>query len=546
MRKKFIGVYALMAVLALGTTVTSCVDDNESASVTAIRDAKAKQLESLANLNNEKATAVKIKAEAEAAIANAQAEFQRIKNELKGLELEKAKATLAIEIEAAKADAEVKLIYNKAALEKAKAALIEAMDNLAEAQKTAATAIMTAMDGLLDEINRLNSEIITTTFEKTNAEFDLANLNIDKVQEENENNITIAKNEALIKEYEKYSQEGYEAARKAAEEARKEATVLEILNKDNIAKFTEAQGKENTIKTNLNQTLFVVSARSYFEQEEVERTEVTVKFDDGTVTTLYNMPEGKYIVDAEAKAGLEERIKNAETDVRAAGLGVAEAEKALADKKAGQEYKDAVAAVTAAEKKLADAKTEAEVQQARWELQNAKETLANVTAMEEQNLEDKQEAKERAEESLESLNNALAAVNDTKAYEEYSKMYDEYVAANKAAFDAVIEQTKSQHNYGVKDALATNLESVANQTTNYADLIDECNKAINTAKQNNDALQAVKEKEELIRYYDDKLKAMNSQLEINNKLYAQYETALNQVINGEMPEIPETPETPAE
>lgn len=56
MRKKFIGVYALMAVLALGTTVTSCVDDNESASVTAIRDAKAKQLESLANLNNENIT----------------------------------------------------------------------------------------------------------------------------------------------------------------------------------------------------------------------------------------------------------------------------------------------------------------------------------------------------------------------------------------------------------------------------------------------------------------------------------------------------------
>ena len=49
MRKKFIAVYALMAVLALGsTTLTSCVDDNESASVTAIRDAKANQLAAIA------------------------------------------------------------------------------------------------------------------------------------------------------------------------------------------------------------------------------------------------------------------------------------------------------------------------------------------------------------------------------------------------------------------------------------------------------------------------------------------------------------------
>ena len=63
MRKKFIAVYALMAVLALGsTTLTSCVDDNESASVTAIRDAKAKQLASIADLNTAQAEAVRLAA----------------------------------------------------------------------------------------------------------------------------------------------------------------------------------------------------------------------------------------------------------------------------------------------------------------------------------------------------------------------------------------------------------------------------------------------------------------------------------------------------
>ena len=63
MRKKFIAVYALMAVLALGsTTLTSCVDDNESASVTAIRNAKAEQLKALAAAANADAEVQKAEA----------------------------------------------------------------------------------------------------------------------------------------------------------------------------------------------------------------------------------------------------------------------------------------------------------------------------------------------------------------------------------------------------------------------------------------------------------------------------------------------------
>ena len=63
MRKKFIAVYALMAVLALGsTTLTSCVDDNESASVTAIRNAKAEQLNALAVASNAEAEVQKAEA----------------------------------------------------------------------------------------------------------------------------------------------------------------------------------------------------------------------------------------------------------------------------------------------------------------------------------------------------------------------------------------------------------------------------------------------------------------------------------------------------
>lgn len=92
MKKKFIAVSVLICALALGsTTLTSCVDDNESASVTAIRDAKAAQLNALANYQQAQADAEKIISEAKAAIKNAEAKAKEIQNEIDSLKLEKKK-----------------------------------------------------------------------------------------------------------------------------------------------------------------------------------------------------------------------------------------------------------------------------------------------------------------------------------------------------------------------------------------------------------------------------------------------------------------------
>ena len=98
MKKKFIAVYALIGVLALGSTaLTSCVDDNESASVTAVRDAKAAQLNALAAEANANA---KVN-EALAALKQAKAEAQTIENEFQQQEyaarLEKLQAQYAKE-----------------------------------------------------------------------------------------------------------------------------------------------------------------------------------------------------------------------------------------------------------------------------------------------------------------------------------------------------------------------------------------------------------------------------------------------------------------
>lgn len=92
---------------------------------------------------------------------------------------------------------------------------------------------------------------------------------------------------------------------------------------------------------------------------------------------------------------------------------------------------------------------------------------------------------------------------------------------------------------------------IANQTTDYATLIEGCETQINNIKKDNDALRTVKDNNELVAYYQEKIDKLTADIEVKNKLYAQYEAALTQVFDGQTPEVPETPEeggeeTPAE
>lgn len=101
----------LLAAFALATsaTMTSCVDNNESAAVEQIRTAKAKQLEALASMQkamgdaelvSANAAMVIAQAEAElkkaqAAVALAEAELKKTENEANRVSLEEAKLVLA-------------------------------------------------------------------------------------------------------------------------------------------------------------------------------------------------------------------------------------------------------------------------------------------------------------------------------------------------------------------------------------------------------------------------------------------------------------------
>lgn len=77
MKKKLMMVAVLLGALSLG----ACVDNDESASVTAVRNAKAEQLKGAAALANAQAEAETIRANAEAKLKEAEAAYQDAKTE---------------------------------------------------------------------------------------------------------------------------------------------------------------------------------------------------------------------------------------------------------------------------------------------------------------------------------------------------------------------------------------------------------------------------------------------------------------------------------
>ena len=111
----------MVAVLLGALSLGACVDNDESASVEAVRNAKAEQLKGLAALANAQAEATKITAEAEAALKNAQAEYQKEMTE-------EAKQKFAVKIEQIKAKAEQDIAAAKLQAAQDQQALLDLAD----------------------------------------------------------------------------------------------------------------------------------------------------------------------------------------------------------------------------------------------------------------------------------------------------------------------------------------------------------------------------------------------------------------------------------
>ena len=121
------------AAIAATFSMTSCVETTESASVTALREAKAEQLRALAEAERTRAAADSILAAAQAEYQQALAEYQQALAEDQAFETEKARAEFEAQLEAI---------------------LLEAQNRLLEAQQ---------------ENNRLQNELLTQASEQLQA-----------------------------------------------------------------------------------------------------------------------------------------------------------------------------------------------------------------------------------------------------------------------------------------------------------------------------------------------------------------------------------------
>lgn len=619
MKKKFIAVSVLICALALGsTTLTSCVDDNESASVTAIRDAKAKQLTALANYKDVQAQNEKIIAEANAAIKNAEAKWQEIQNELEGLELEKGKATLETEIETAKTKAEAELLIQKVALEQAKAELLQASDAVDLATQWRINNLIAAADAIMNGgtytlytgdiyvnpdgtiastgyqrqitidpsvsingTNGLTSQLLTKKADRVKAEYELTDIKLkiaDLVREEEEK---LARNEALLKEYQNYSNEDRDAAYEALNKEEAALAPLEKKRNETLAAYqTEATNidKANRKVEATEVENYLVSngdALQYITREYPERKEVTVTYEDGTSTIKW----GDYSLGGEAKGQiivntdkLNEDILSAERNVEIYKTGVTEAKKTETDGKKD----DAAVYVSDPDygtllfdgtyKELNDAIKEASDEFKDDPTNGNKATLENLEKAKKLYEDGLAQGVKNAEEALETQEEALEKLNTTKtvltgdAFKTYTTTYEAFIAAVDKSVDSWVAYLQANYSWAIQNSLVETLTSVAEGYTNWEDEINQLEQNINTNKKNiasmtvNENGTQVDEatKQAYIDALDVEIARLEKEISIKQAQYDSYMSQVEALINGEeTPEVPETPEeggeeTPAE
>lgn len=597
MRKKFIAVYALMAVLALGsTTLTSCVDDNESVSVTAIRDAKAKQLNALANYQDVKAQNEKIIAEADAAIRNAEAKAKEIQNELSGLALEKQKATLETDIETAKLKAEEALLRQKASLEQAKASLIEAADAADNATKERINNLLEKADALMNgEWTRvwnenkqdyewiyitynsiygkdgLNDRLLQKKADRVKADYELVDIKLQIAEAVRKEEKKLAVNEALLAEYQKYDNTDLDAAEKAYNEAYQKLPALKKLyNEANALYLTEVNEKVNPALNDIDKTELMLYIKgdpngnrvsAYISEEPREAETITINHDDGTAekyTPSYT--RNQIVVNDE---DLATAVTNADSNAKIAEQKLKDAEKSQADGLKDDAitldgvttYKELKTAV--ADAKKAFDKNPTEENKLAWV--NADEKLTKYEKSLQKKVDDAQEKLDIANEEVEIINEINKLLTGD-AFKAYTAKYEAYIAAVDAAAETMIAAMKAEHNLQVQNELANGLKNVVNAHTDWLTLINTVEKAINTNKKNiatmtvtengKDVDEAIKQ--QYIAILDQEIARLEKEIAIKQAQYDGYMTQIEALINGDTgTEEPETPEeggeeTPAE
>ncbi len=465
MRKKFIAVYALMAVLALGsTTLTSCVDDNESASVTAIRDAKAAQLNALANYHNAQAEAEKIKAEAEAAINKAEAAIREAQAQMQQAKADSVSQVMATNIEAAKVLAEKNLVDQQKKLETAKAELIAELDKVEAAEQKRITNLINKADALMsgipamggENIQTLTKNIIDKKADIVKAEYELSDLKLDIQDATNKANATLAAAKDRVEAIKDYSNKTKEEAIAEATKLANEAESLYPAKVETEKEYNQASYTVNEESLKLENTEFYQKAvingnisSIYWVYDNSEMEDVSFTLDNGTyIYRTYYAPNKLVLTDeyndaveaAEAAVKADPKDKDAaETLARLKGYKTAYETYAKVYETYEKAYKDYY--VT---KYIAQYKAYRNWRD-KYELANIMNNYANdLTDWEEQKILADQ-AVVRAEKALADIKGTYEGNSDGLMTAETKEKYTEFLKTELAQMEQELSYKQSQY-----------------------------------------------------------------------------------------------------
>lgn len=422
--------------------------------------------------------------------------------------------------------------------------------------------------------------------------------------------IKLAVDQALLAEYQKYSNTDKETAEKAANEAKAKLNGLQnTLDQAEAVEIAEA-AKINAAYTAILATEVekFLDANSDFDEggtyavvtrEAVKAETVTVTHDDGTVEdatpnyawtgTYRNIGTATnpdYIKDTRVSAKeqiiVDEEALAAEVTKAARDLDVAQTNYDAAVKVQTEGLKDAALVkdapgyqawdfnndsgldlTTATYKDLKDATAAAQkaydkeaTQANRNALDRAEADEATYVAyfdVDDTALENAKEAKA----AIDALNTLLTG----DAFKAYTAAYEAYIAAHDANVASATATLKAQHNYDVQDDLATTLANVAAGYTDWAEEINTKEKAINNAEKNIANMTdngtttggyTEASRQAYIDALDVEIARLEKEISIKQAQYDSYMSQVEALINGEeTPEVPETPEeggeeTPAE
>ena len=445
MKKKLMMVAVLLGALSLG----ACVDNNESASVEAVRNAKAEQLKGLAALANAQAEATKITAEAEAALKNAQAEYQKEMTE-------EAKQKFAVDIEKIKAEAEKAIAEAKKAASEAELAILKNADERVQwlygQYTTAADELATLNENFLTKTAGLAQLEAGITTAEANAKINTITLNRSIAAE-------TAKLEVLKDPANANIDKDALNAKKAAVYQKYELANSTVMNNEGAALNADAKGIQEAIDAVNNLYSNVVAFTGY----EYLSWETTSGF------TSRSLPSGAYVSEAQKLNAENYFATNLEDAANALGTS--------ADTK---DKNTAYGRLVAANAQLEDANkmgetTDAEKEAKKQAIKDAKTAIA----LAKDEIVRAQASYDEEKAASDEFTAALAAV-DVKAYNDAVSAIVALVKANetvaKAFNDANETPTKLWNEYSV-------LNTLYNNSQNLEELIARCEYNIAYAKE---------------------------------------------------------------